>query len=157
MNVLLIDADSLMPRPPSMANLPLMKISHYHRKEGDKVFLNSGCNPDKVYMSCVFRRNRKFALGIAKMFNCEVEVGGYGIKREDYTPDYFREHDYYRFKVLRREGVRPYVMVYNDRRDIPVLRHFQRWVIMKLYQRFSWNEYDHGDSQKWIQKGFRAD
>lgn len=73
MKVLLVQVDGKMP------NLALMKISSWHKKQGDKVFLQNLINPDKVYISCIFSQNRAKALGIAKMFNCQVEVGGYGI------------------------------------------------------------------------------
>ncbi len=52
---------------------------------------------------------------------------GFGVDSKDYTWDYFVEHDYHRFKVLRESGVRPYVMLYNGRRDIPLLRYFRQW------------------------------
>lgn len=71
--VLLIDIDSKIP------NLALMKISAYHKERGDTVYLNSGCDPDKVYISCIFKKNHSQALGIGKMFNCPIEYGGSGI------------------------------------------------------------------------------
>lgn len=87
--ILLIDVDSTIP------NVPLMKISAGHKNCGDHVFLNKGCDPDKVYISCVFSWNKAKALGIAKMFSCEVEVGGYGVSDrqlpsviEHMMPDY---------------------------------------------------------------------
>jgi len=79
MNVLLIQVDGTKP------NLALMKISAFHKKKHDKVFLETpelfwaGLNPEKVYISCIFSQNRGKAEGIAKMFNCDVEVGGSGI------------------------------------------------------------------------------
>jgi hypothetical protein len=71
--VLLIDVDSKIP------NLALMKISAFHKQKGDTVFLNSGCDPDKVYISCIFKKNHAQAMGIGKMFNCPIEWGGSGI------------------------------------------------------------------------------
>jgi len=72
-----------------------MKISATHKKQGDEVFLQNVTNPDKVYISCIFSQNKPKALGIAKMFNCQVEVGGYGINDiqlpydvEHIMPDY---------------------------------------------------------------------
>jgi hypothetical protein len=53
---------------------------------------------------------------------------GYGPGPEAYDYAYFLEHDYHRFEVLRDQGALPYIMVYNGRRDIPVLGAFQRWV-----------------------------
>lgn len=72
MNVLLIDVDSKMP------NLALMKISGYHKKKGDRVGFNIQ-KPDKVSISCVFKENKSKALGIVRMFNSNVEIGGYGV------------------------------------------------------------------------------
>lgn len=77
MNVLLIDVDCKFP------NLALMKISAWHKKQGDNVlFKNIACKPDKVYISCIFSWNREKALGLAEFWRdlgCEVEVGGTGI------------------------------------------------------------------------------
>ena len=88
MKVLLINVDSKIP------NLPLMKLSAFHKENGDTVGTNI-VNPDKVSISCVFEKNKAKALGIAKLFNCEVEVGGYGVNDkqlpyeiEHIMPDY---------------------------------------------------------------------
>lgn len=98
MKVLLISVDGQKP------NLPLMKISGLHKKRGDSVDLRkcfSGMlglphpDPDKVYVSCIFSQNRSLALSVANMFNCEVEIGGYGVNDkqlpydiEHQMPDY---------------------------------------------------------------------
>jgi len=66
---------------------------------------------------------------------------GYGVKPENYTWDYFLEHDYYRFQVLRKLRVKAFVMVYNDRRDIPLLKYFQRWVNRAYYKSWSLEKY----------------
>ncbi|MCK4258072.1 MAG: hypothetical protein KAX49_03790 [Halanaerobiales bacterium] len=72
--VLLIDLDS------KQENLYLMQLSAYHKAKGDVVLLNKRDDPDIVYISCLFKKNRAKALGIAKMFpNTKVEVGGTGI------------------------------------------------------------------------------
>lgn len=74
MEVLFIDEDS------KFGSLYLMQLSTYHKAKGDEVFLNEWNNPDKVYISCLFRKNRAKALGRAKMFpKAEVEIGGTGI------------------------------------------------------------------------------
>lgn len=57
------------------------------------------------------------------------------------------EQDQRRFNVLRELGTDPFVMVYNNRRDIPILRHFARWVNKRVYKACKWEEYDKGDSQ----------
>jgi len=66
---------------------------------------------------------------------------GFGVKKEDYTYEYFMEHDYYRFKKLIEWKAMPYIMVYNDRRDLPILRHFERWVNRRYYQFILWEKY----------------
>ena len=72
--ILLIDEDS------KEGNNYLMQLSTYHKQKGDKVFLNEWGNPDKVYISCLFKKNRAKALGRAKLFpKAEVEIGGTGI------------------------------------------------------------------------------
>jgi len=51
------------------------------------------------------------------------------------------EEDYYRFKKLRELGCDPFIMVYNNRRDDPWIRHFGRWVIKRLYKTCSYEDY----------------
>jgi len=297
--VLLIQVDGTKP------NLALMKISAFHKRKGDKVFLETpkrwvlGVNPDKVYIACIFSENKSKALGITKMFNCEVELGGSGVDLEKalsddiehIMPDYslyniryskgftsrgcnrscpwcivpkkegkIREHapidefyvpkwkklilydnnflaspkwpeklheliarkikvsfcqgldirlvdqevanllskvhyydddfrrprlyfsfdlpqiesevltgiehlknagvkprhlmfyvlvgynttfkeDYHRFELLNKLGIKSYIMVYNDRKDIPILRHFERWVNRRYYKVCKFDEY----------------
>jgi len=285
-----------------------MKLSNYHKHLGDEVFFKEPCSPDKVYVSCIFEKNRAGALGSVLLFNCPVEVGGSGISLvttlppevEHDMPDYdlygtdyslgftsrgcirscpfcivpkkegpirnnasisefldsrhekvilldnnflasprwkenlkflrenglkvnfnqgldirlvdeenasllaetdywnksfkcrflhfawdlmdyesevrkgikvlnnagikgrnlmfymlcgfntsFRQ-DLYRFKVLRDLGVDPFVMVYNNRRDLPIIRHFARWVNKRVYKKCTWGEYDYGKAQEVI-------
>ncbi len=52
------------------------------------------------------------------------------------------EEDMYRFRKLREIGISPYVMVYNNRKDNPWLRHFPRWVNGRLYTVCSFDEYE---------------
>jgi hypothetical protein len=74
--VLLIDIDSK-----KIPELALMKLSAYHKAQGDKVYFNNLChNPDKVYIACVFEENKSTALGVARMYpSSEVTVGGSGV------------------------------------------------------------------------------
>jgi hypothetical protein len=85
-----VNIDSKIP------NLALMKISAWHKAQGDKVGF---CieNPDKVYISCIFTKNAEQARGIATYYpNAEVDIGGSGISLkkelptdiEDSIPDY---------------------------------------------------------------------
>lgn len=89
MRILLIQADGKFP------NLALMKLSAWHKSKGDLVYLNKCLNPDKVYISCIFSKNRNQVQGISSLFNCPVEIGGYGIDSiqlpieiEHIMPDY---------------------------------------------------------------------
>ena len=72
MRISLIDVDGKIP------NLALMKLSAYHKSKGDTVGFNI-TDPNKVYISCIFKKNRSQALGLSKMFNCDVVFGGSGI------------------------------------------------------------------------------
>lgn len=70
------------------------------------------------------------------------------------------DQDYHRFEVLRNQHVLPFVMIYNNGRGNPVVRHFARWVNQRFYQlknadgsqRIPWSKYDHGDSQEIIRQ-----
>ena len=71
--VLLVDIDSKIP------NLALMQVSSHFRAKGYDVGFNIG-DPDRVWISCIFRKNRTKALGIAKIFpDAQVHVGGSGV------------------------------------------------------------------------------
>lgn len=75
-NILLIDVDSKIP------NLALMQISSYFKARGYNVGFNVS-DPDQVWISCIFRKNRAQALGIAKMYPAaEIHIGGTGINYE---------------------------------------------------------------------------
>jgi len=81
MRVKLIDIDSTMP------NLALMKLSAYHKKNGDTVGFNV-CDPEKVYVSVVFAENKWKAEGQRVWFpDCEVVIGGSGYDLQSKLPD----------------------------------------------------------------------
>lgn len=95
MRILLIDVDSKIP------NLALMKISQYHKQGGDTVALNSLEDPDKAYISVIFKKNRDKAVSLAYLLrltypNIEIDIGGpgYDLKKklppeiEETSPDY---------------------------------------------------------------------
>lgn len=72
MNIQTVQVDGKMP------NLALCKIRSYHRQHGDQV--NGSGHPDKVYISCIFPKNRSTALGIATGFpHSQVILGGSGL------------------------------------------------------------------------------
>lgn len=90
MKILLIDVDSTIP------NLALMKISKYHKSIGDEVGFNV-TDPDKVYASVIFKKNKHLVDGLRFMYpNAEIDIGGSGYdlhKRlpeiiENQSPDY---------------------------------------------------------------------
>jgi len=69
MNVLLIGPDSKFP------NLALMKISAYHKSQGDVVGFNVS-KPDRVYMSILFWKNRSMAYTLKWMYPAAGIVKG---------------------------------------------------------------------------------
>lgn len=72
MKILLIDVDSKIP------NLALMKISTYHKRLGDEVGFNIS-DPDKIYASIVFQKNKHAADGLHLMYpDAEIDIGGTG-------------------------------------------------------------------------------
>ena len=72
MRVLLVDIDSKIP------NLALMKVAAYHRARGDTVSFCEG-DPDKVYASVVFKKNRHKVDGLRLFYpDAEIDIGGSG-------------------------------------------------------------------------------
>ena len=88
MKVKLVDVDSRIP------NLALMKLSRYHKDQGDKVGFRID-NPDKVYVSAVFSKSSDITI-MEDFGEVEVVKGGSGISLdkelpnevEDMKPDY---------------------------------------------------------------------
>jgi len=72
MRISLRDVDSKIP------NLALMKISAYHKQKGDVVGFNLH-NPDKIYTSIIFKKNKGQALNQSLSDGIEMERGGSGI------------------------------------------------------------------------------
>ena len=59
--------------------------------------------------------------------------------------------DYYRIRTLLDMDVDPYVMVYNDRHDIPILQKLKRWSNRHtLCKSFPFSEYDALDPKQKI-------
>ena len=79
--ILLINVDSKMP------NLALLKISAYHKAQGDDVSFNNTDNPDVVYASIVFSKNKLLGNGL-KFFYPESEIimGGSGYDLNSHLP-----------------------------------------------------------------------
>jgi hypothetical protein len=77
-----MDLDIIKRRRPC-PNLALMKLSAYHKANGDDVFLNFPlCQPDKVYASCVFTWNGEKKRQILD----GATIGGSGIDFESELP-----------------------------------------------------------------------
>jgi len=79
MRISLRDVDSKIP------NLALMKISAYHKQKGDVVGFNLH-NPDKIYTSIIFKKNKGQALNQSLSDGIEMERGGSGINN-NWLPD----------------------------------------------------------------------
>ncbi len=80
MKIKLVDVDSKIP------NLALMKISAYHKEQGDKVGFDIP-DPDKVYASVVFTRNAWKARALQFMFPIiPIDIGGSGIDLNKILP-----------------------------------------------------------------------
>jgi len=111
LKVLLIQIDGKMP------NLALMKISAWHKKKGDEVFLQHVTQPDGIEILT--------KAGVAPHHLMFYELVGFNTTFEE---------DYHRFEVLTKKGIKPFIMIYNNRKDQPILRHFARWVNKRYYK-----------------------
>ena len=82
MRVSLVQIDGKYP------NLALMKLSSYHRSQGDQVGLNLG-SPDLIYVSCIFSQNLSQAQGVGLFYpQAEVIVGGPALGVPNHLPEY---------------------------------------------------------------------
>jgi len=80
MKVLLVEVDGKMP------NLALMKLSSFHKAQGDTVGFNVA-EPDLVYISCIFTQNLAQAKGISSFYpHSKALVGGPGIGEPNSLP-----------------------------------------------------------------------
>ena len=78
--ILLVDFDSKIP------NLALMKLSAYFKSHGHTVGFDIQ-NPDKVYVSVVFSKNKSQATGLNRMFpDSIVSFGGPGWDLKNFLP-----------------------------------------------------------------------
>jgi len=82
MRILLVDVDSTIP------NLALMKISAHHKSIGDDVgFLNTN-DPDIVYASVIFTKNKRRTEGLRFLYpDAEIIIGGSGHSLDNHLPD----------------------------------------------------------------------
>lgn len=80
--ILLIDIDSKLP------NLALMKLSAHHKAQGDDVSFNNTDNPDIVYASIIFSKNRLLANGLKFFYpDAKIIIGGAGYNLTNKLPD----------------------------------------------------------------------
>jgi len=79
MRISLHDVDSKIP------NLALMKLSRYHKQRGDIVGLNLP-NPDKVYTSIIYRKNRHLSFLRPLSSDVEFVFGGSGYDLSSFLP-----------------------------------------------------------------------
>lgn len=78
--VCLINFDSVKIPP-----LPLLKISAFEKARGSTVGFNLE-NPDIVYCSVIFTKNKGQAAGLKTMFSCPIEFGGSGWDLDNKLP-----------------------------------------------------------------------
>lgn len=82
MKILLIDVDSKMP------NLALMKLSAHHKSVGDDVSFTNTDDPDLVYASVVFSKNKHLVDGLKFYYpHAKITVGGSGYNLDYALPD----------------------------------------------------------------------
>jgi len=98
--ILLIDADHMGvdTAKNDYPNLALIKLSAWHKQQGDNVTLSTGhtnvATPDKVYIGVVFTWNAHKALQIYQMYkarNIPVRLGGYPVAPTTNLPQHI-EH-----------------------------------------------------------------
>jgi len=64
-----------------------MKISAWHKTQGDETGFAID-SPDKVYISCIFKKNASQARGIATYYpDAKIEIGGVGIDLKKELPE----------------------------------------------------------------------
>jgi len=81
--VLLIDVDSRMP------NLALLKLSAYYKNRGDDVGFNNTDNPDVIYASIIYQKNKHLVDGLKFFYpDAEIVIGGPGYDLKVALPDY---------------------------------------------------------------------
>ena len=82
MKVLLIDVDSTIP------NLALMHISTYYKNGGGNEVGFNVSDPDKVYASVIFTKNRHLCDGLRFLYpNAEIDIGGSGYDLNKKLPE----------------------------------------------------------------------
>lgn len=81
MDVLLVDVDSKIP------NLALMKIAAHHKAKGDSVGFDV-LNPDLVYASVIYRKNKHLVDGLKFFYpDAQINIGGPGYDLHSKLPD----------------------------------------------------------------------
>ena len=130
MNVLLIDIDSKIP------NLALMKISAYHKQRGDEVDFYMK-DPDLIYVSCVFKKNREQALGLKQFYpNSKIIFGGSGINYNVLDPEIeFIKPDYNLYPSSYSQGYTtrgcikncPFCIVHNKEGKLTRHQHIKEF------------------------------
>lgn len=82
MKIKLINVDSI-----KIPNLALMQLSTWHKSLGDTVAFDIP-DPDRVYISCIFKKNAALAKGIATYYeDSEVILGGSGLDLHSTIPE----------------------------------------------------------------------
>lgn len=82
MKALLIDIDSTIP------NLALMHISTWKKQEGYEQVGFNVKDPDEVYASCIFHKNRHLTDGLGFYYpDAKIDIGGSGVDLQKTLPE----------------------------------------------------------------------
>lgn len=82
-----------------------MKLSYYHKHQGHQVGFKI-TNPDKIYVSCIFQKNKNQVLGLKSLYpDTEIVFGGSGINFEELPANIEKGYpDYYLYPSIYSQG-----------------------------------------------------
>jgi hypothetical protein len=108
----------------------LSKVRYYDRKFKYRRLYFSF---DKVTIEKVFREKIEIILKYIKAYHLMVYIlTGF---------DTSFEEDLKRFSIIREYKCDPYIMIYNNKKDDPLLRCFARWVNKRIYKVCDFRDY----------------
>lgn len=109
----------------------LSKVKYYNRNFTQRRLYFAFDDPS---MENIFRKKLRILLKYVKPYRVMVYIL-VGFNTE-FSQDMFR------FNLVRDFGCDPFIMVFNNRKDIPILRHFSRWVNKRIYKKCEFKDYE---------------